>query len=194
LQGPGIGLKEVPSGKDLIAEMVDNAEFMDELKKKQAERDGVFVAHEQKLVYDRKSLFFIDADWQFRKAVVWLISWNWFERFITLVILVNSVMLAMIDYGDRIYGPTYVSTRNNQLAKVDLVFSCIFIAEATLKIIGMGFVVHRHSYLRDPWHWLDFFVVSVSIVNFLPNVNSPGLKAMRTFRILRPLRTINAIP
>jgi len=131
---------------------------------------------------------------KFRKAVVWLIEWRWFDRFITSVILLNSVMLAMTDYKDRIYGPDYVSKINAQLEFVDLAFTAIFIFESVSKILGMGFVFHTKSYLRDPWNWLDFFVVCVSLVNFVPNVNSGGLKALRTFRILRPLRTINAIP
>jgi hypothetical protein len=81
-----------------------------------------------------------------------------------------------------------------KLGYVDLAFTSIFIGECVCKITGMGFVWHRNSYLRDVWNWLDFFVVCISIVNFIPNVNSGGLKALRTFRILRPLRTINAIP
>lgn len=97
----------------------------------------------------------------------------------------------MTDYKGRLYGDDYVSSLNNQLEKVDLVFTAIFIFECVVKILGMGFVVHKNSYLRDGWNWLDFFVVLVSLVNFVPNIDSGGLKALRTFRILRPLRTIN---
>jgi hypothetical protein len=153
-----------------------------------------FLVHNKEVIYDRKSMFCIDAEWRIRYAFVWLIEWNWFDRFITGVILLNSVMLAMTDYKDRIYGKDYVPPMADELEKVDLVFTSIFIFECVCKIIGMGFAVHRNSYLRDAWNWLDFFVVCVSLVNFLPNVNSGGLKALRTFRILRPLRTINAIP
>jgi hypothetical protein len=167
---------------------------VDVLKAEKERRNGKFRVHGKTVVYERKSLFFLDSDFKLRKGIVWLIEWNWFDRFITAVILGNSVMLAMTDYKERIYGPTYVSNINNQLEKVDLAFTAIFIFECLAKILGMGFVMHRNSYLRDPWNWLDFFVVCVSLVNFLPNVNSGGLKALRTFRILRPLRTINAIP
>lgn len=103
-------------------------------------------------------------------------------------------MLAITDYKDRLYGDTYVSKINGELAYLDHAFTIIFIIECVSKILGMGFVVHKNSYLRDPWNYLDFFVVLVSLVNYIPNVNSGGLKALRTFRILRPLRTINAVP
>jgi len=33
-----------------------------------------------------------------------------------------------------------------------------------MKIIAMGFIIHKNSYLRDTWNWLDFIVVVVGIV------------------------------
>lgn len=68
----------------------------------------------------------------------------------------------------------------------------IFIFEATLKILAMGFVMHKRSYLRDPWNILDFMVVIISLISLIPNV--PNLKSLRTLRVLRPLRSINAVP
>ena len=126
--------------------------------------------------------------------MAWFIKWQWFDRFIILIILANSVMLCLEDNNDRLLGPDYWSTLNYQLGKVDLVFTIIFILECICKIIGMGFIFHNKSYLRDSWNWLDFFVVCISLLNFMPNVNSGGLKALRTFRILRPLRTVNRMP
>ena len=64
--------------------------------------------------------------------------------------------------------------------------------EAVLKIIGMGFVTHKNSYMREGWNILDFIVVIVSLVEFFPNV--PSLTSLRVLRVLRPLRSINAIP
>lgn len=61
-----------------------------------------------------------------------------------------------------------------------------------MKIIGMGFVSHKNSYMREGWNILDFLVVWVSFVEFFPNV--PSLKSLRVLRVLRPLRSINAIP
>jgi hypothetical protein len=66
--------------------------------------------------------------------------------------------------------------------------------ECAFKLVAMGFIKHRSSYLRDGWNWLDFFVVCVSIFDFFPNTKSNGLKVFRMFRILRPLRSINTMP
>ena len=156
--------------------------------------EGVFEVHGKTVRYDRRSLFCFDRSFAMRKGLVWFIEWKWFDNFITLVILLNSIMLAAQDYQGRLEGEDYVSVRNNELEKVDLVFTVIFILECVLKIIGMGFIVHKNSYLHDPWNWLDFFVVCISIAGFFPSAENEGLKALRTFRILRPLRSINAMP
>jgi len=64
-----------------------------------------------------------------------------------------------------------------------------------LKVIAMGFVLHRKSYLRDIWNWLDLLVVLLGIAGFLPRINSnSNLKALRTFRVLRPLRSMKSVP
>ena len=71
----------------------------------------------------------------------------------------------------------------------------IFIFECVVKVISMGFCVHKLSYLREPFNCLDFFIVIVSVIGFLPlKGGSDSLKSLRTFRILRPLRSINRMP
>ena len=77
-------------------------------------------------------------------------------------------------------------------------FSIFFMVECLLKIMAMGFILHKTSYIRgDKWNWLDFFIVIVSIPDLLPDADKLGrfssLKIIRTFRILRPLRSINKI-
>ena len=38
-------------------------------------------------------------------------------------------------------------------------FAAAYTMEMMLKILAMGFVLHRYAYLRDPWNRLDFTVV-----------------------------------
>ena len=107
----------------------------------------------------------------------------------------NSVMLACNDYNERLYGVDYVSIRNLNIVVVDTAFSIIFLLECVLKILGMGFFMHKKAYLRDTWNWLDFFVVTISVVCWMPGAEgNKSLKSLRTFRILRPLRSINSMP
>ena len=83
---------------------------------------GVFYPHGQRLLRDKRSLFIFDRSWAIRKAFVWFVDWCWFDRFITFVILLNSLVLAFTDYQERI-EPTYISPINEFFAKVDVVFS-----------------------------------------------------------------------
>lgn len=58
----------------------------------------------------------------------------------------------------------------------------------------MGFVVHKNSYLRDYWNWLDFLVVCIGFIELFPIIPAANLKSLRTLRVLRPLKSINAFP
>jgi len=75
----------------------------------------------------------------------------------------------MKDYDDRIKGKCYESAWNNVLEQIGLGLSVIFMIECILKNIALGFCLHAESYLRSSWNWLDFFVVIVSILDFIPN-------------------------
>lgn len=104
------------------------------------------------------------------------------------IIASNSILLAMNDYTD-VDG---TSAWNIWLGNFDRGFTVLFVVEAILKIAAFGFIIHKRSYLRDPWNILDFLVVIIGLVSLLPSV--PNLKSLRTMRVLRPLRSINAIP
>jgi len=103
-------------------------------------------------------------------------------------------MLGLADNDDRLLGTDHKSWGNALLDKIGYGLSAIFFLEAVFKIIAMGFVVHNQSYLRDPWNWLDFFVVCVSVIDVIPiGIEAGFLKIIRTVRILRPLRSINKV-
>jgi hypothetical protein len=61
----------------------------------------------------------------------------------------------MFDYSDR-----NSRGQNNKLIDIfSMCFSIVYTIEAILRIIALGFVVHKKSYLRDPWNLIDFIVV-----------------------------------
>ena len=144
--------------------------------------------------FSKTSLFCLTDSNVIRKMFVWLATWKWFDYFITLAIILNSFMLASTDYQNRL-EPDYESTWTPTQEKIDLGFSIVFIFECFVKIVAMGFVFHKFSYLREAWNCLDFFIVLVSIIGLLPiEGGASSLKILRTFRILRPLRSINKLP
>lgn len=79
------------------------------------------------------------------------------------------------------------------LTYIDYVITAIFVLECVLKILVFGFIVNgRDSYLRNGWNCIDFFIVIVALISLtFSGVDLGFLRAMRTIRILRPLRVIS---
>jgi hypothetical protein len=71
------------------------------------------------------------------------------------MIFVNSVAMALYDYSDRDSLTTY----NQIIDKMNMIFTLIYTGEAILKIIALGFVLHKNSYLREAWNCIDLIVV-----------------------------------
>ena len=116
----------------------------------------------------------------------------WFEHFITLCILVNSVLLASRNYSGK-FDPDFESEWNGKIDTFDTCFTFIYLFECVGKIIVMGFRGHKHAYLSDTWNKLDFVIVLISLLNFIPGLNPGFLKALRAARVLRPLKSISKL-
>eukprot|EP01135_Chromosphaera_perkinsii_P008377 Nk52_evm2s1315 gene=Nk52_evmTU2s1315 len=112
----------------------------------------------------------------FRKLCISTVLHEYFDWLIVLTILTNCVFLAM----------------NNPPEVAEFVFTGIFTLEMILKIVSYGFVQHKGSYLRDSWNRLDFAVVLLGYLAFIPGVGNWSF--VRTIRVLRALRAITVIP
>ncbi|XP_028975437.2 sodium channel protein type 4 subunit alpha A [Esox lucius] len=101
------------------------------------------------------------------------------HSFIMITILSNCFFMTMSD------PPSWSKT-------VEYVFTGIYTFEASCKVLSRGFVVGPFTFLRDPWNWLDFMVISMAYVTEF--VDLGNVSALRTFRVLRALKTITVIP
>lgn len=101
---------------------------------------GFFTAHGEEYVFDKRSLWLFPATWKLRKLIVWIIVWPWFDYFILVCILANSINLALYDFSRNKTKSIQGSTTNDYL---EIGFSFVFFVEAVLKIIGMGFMFHK---------------------------------------------------
>uniref|UniRef100_A0A0K0DND5 Ion_trans domain-containing protein n=1 Tax=Angiostrongylus cantonensis TaxID=6313 RepID=A0A0K0DND5_ANGCA len=129
-----------------------------------------------------------------RSWALTLVMSPWFDRVTMFVILINCITLGMYRPCDD--GPDCSTYRCNILALIDHAIFAYFSAEMVIKIIALGFTGPA-AYLSDTWNRLDFFIVMAGIAEFLlqeylgGNIN---LTAIRTVRVLRPLRAVNRIP
>uniref|UniRef100_A0A8C6L8Y1 Sodium channel protein n=1 Tax=Nothobranchius furzeri TaxID=105023 RepID=A0A8C6L8Y1_NOTFU len=75
---------------------------------------------------------------------------------------------------------------------VEYTFTGIYTFESLIKILARGFCVGKFTFLQDPWNWLDFSVILMAYVTEF--VDLGNVSALRTFRVLRALKTISVIP
>lgn len=115
-----------------------------------------------------------------------IISHWLFEYCSLMVIIANSIVLALED-------PTNPGSNSTGfLATLDVVFLVLYTLEMVLKILGLGFILNKGSYLRDSWNILDFIIVLSAYLQLLIS-SGANLSVLRSFRVLRPLRTISGI-
>lgn len=72
------------------------------------------------------------------------------------------------------------------------IFLAIYTAEMVIKSIAKGFVLNKYTYLRNPWNWLDFVVITSGYATIGMEVGN--LAGLRTFRVLRALKTVSIMP
>jgi hypothetical protein len=114
-----------------------------------------------------------------------IITSKTFETISVIVILLNSLSLAIED-------PT--SSEQTVIQDIiDRVFLSLYTIEMILKILGMGFIFNDNSYLRDGWNLIDFIVVIFGYIQLFIQGTEIKLGGLRTFRVLRPLRSIQRI-
>uniref|UniRef100_A0A8B9SFU0 Sodium channel protein n=1 Tax=Apteryx owenii TaxID=8824 RepID=A0A8B9SFU0_APTOW len=102
-----------------------------------------------------------------------------FSMFIMITILTNCVFMTLSN------PPAW--SKN-----VEYTFTGIYTFESLIKILSRGFCIDNFTFLRDPWNWLDFMVISMAYITEF--VDLGNISALRTFRVLRALKTITVIP
>lgn len=152
---------------------------------------AVFRFHSNVFYYDKKSLFLFDGKNILRRWIVWLVEWYAFKVFILSTVLANSILLASHNYEYRINPHRSQRTELEKIASK--VFISIFLLEFILKVIAMGFVLKKHSYMRSGWNILDLICLITAILEQI-FTDLDGFMMLRMLRFLRPLRSIKAIP
>lgn len=135
-----------------------------------------------------KSLFLFASNNRFRIFLKAVVQNKYFDDFIYHMIALNSLLLAL-DTPELTDG---YQTKTIQLMLT--IISIIFIIEATLKIIVMGFFWGKGTFLKDSWNILDFIIVLASILNWLLEYFvQTDIKFVRAFRALRGLRPLRVV-
>ncbi|XP_034442099.1 sodium channel, voltage gated, type VIII, alpha subunit b isoform X2 [Hippoglossus hippoglossus] len=114
-----------------------------------------------------------------RRIAIKILIHSLFSMIIMCTILTNCIFMTFSD------PPEWSK-------QVEYTFTGIYTFESLTKIVARGFCIDGFTFLRDPWNWLDFMVISMAYITEF--VNLGNVSALRTFRVLRALKTISVIP
>uniref|UniRef100_A0A8C1WBL3 Voltage-dependent T-type calcium channel subunit alpha n=1 Tax=Cyprinus carpio TaxID=7962 RepID=A0A8C1WBL3_CYPCA len=115
---------------------------------------------------------------------------TWFERVSMLVILLNCVTLGMFQPCQDLECH---SDRCSILQAFDDFIFAFFAVEMVVKMVALG-VFGPKCYLGDTWNRLDLFIVMAGMLEYSLDGHNVSFSAIRTVRVLRPLRAINRVP
>ncbi|KAI4899956.1 hypothetical protein NFI96_017448 [Prochilodus magdalenae] len=115
---------------------------------------------------------------------------TWFERVSMLVILLNCVTLGMFQPCQDLECH---SERCSILQAFDDFIFAFFAVEMVVKMVALG-VFGPKCYLGDTWNRLDLFIVMAGMLEYSLDGHNVSFSAIRTVRVLRPLRAINRVP
>ncbi|XP_060696517.1 voltage-dependent T-type calcium channel subunit alpha-1H [Hemiscyllium ocellatum] len=107
-----------------------------------------------------------------------------------LVILLNCVTLGMFQPCEDVECK---SERCTILKAFDDFIFAFFAVEMVTKMVALG-IFGQKCYLGDTWNRLDFFIVMAGMLEYSLDGHNASLSAIRTVRVLRPLRAINRVP
>uniref|UniRef100_A0A452DTN0 Voltage-dependent N-type calcium channel subunit alpha n=1 Tax=Capra hircus TaxID=9925 RepID=A0A452DTN0_CAPHI len=134
-----------------------------------------------------RSLFVFSEDNVVRKYAKRITEWP-YPYMILATIIANCIVLALEQHlpdGDK-------TPMSERLDDTEPYFIGIFCFEAGIKIVALGFALHKGSYLRNGWNVMDFVVVLTGI---LATAGTDfDLRTLRAVRVLRPLKLVSGIP
>ncbi|XP_067359706.1 sodium channel, voltage gated, type VIII, alpha subunit b isoform X4 [Channa argus] len=125
------------------------------------------------------SLYILSPFNLLRRIAIKILIHSLFSMIIMCTILTNCIFMTFSD------PPEWSK-------QVEYTFTGIYTFESLTKIVARGFAIDDFTFLRDPWNWLDFMVISMAYITEF--VNLGNVSALRTFRVLRALKTISVIP
>ncbi len=141
------------------------------------------------------SLYILSQTNTLRIACKKMIASYWFDGCVILVIFVSTV---------RIIADTFIHDKHIAILAfdiIDLVTYIFFYLEFIAKVIALGFVEERGTYLSDNWNTVDFFIIILSMVDLQTlsahftheHFTGSRLAFFRVFRVLRALRPLRFI-
>jgi Ion transport protein len=133
------------------------------------------------------SFWFLTRENWLRRMCLYIYNLAHYEDISNFMVVFSTILLTIDNPLD---DP--LSNKQFVLVILDYITTAVFTFESLIKMVIFGLLLNgKTSYFREPWNFLDFFVVLVSLLSYLPlGFDIKFYKSMRLLRILRPLRMI----
>ncbi|KAK7823215.1 hypothetical protein U0070_027422, partial [Myodes glareolus] len=138
---------------------------------------------------DSWSAYIFPPQSRFRLLCHRIITHKMFDHVVLVIIFLNCITIAMerpkIDphSAERIF-----------LTLSNYIFTAVFLAEMTVKVVALGWCFGEQAYLRSSWNVLDGLLVLISVIDILVSmVSDSGTKILGMLRVLRLLRTLRPL-
>uniref|UniRef100_T1JEU7 Sodium channel protein n=1 Tax=Strigamia maritima TaxID=126957 RepID=T1JEU7_STRMM len=127
-----------------------------------------------------KALWLMDPFHPVRRIAIYVLVHPIFSMVVITTILINCILMTQ---------PTSPFAEDSENY-----FTAIYTFESVTKMLARGFILDKFTYLRDPWNWLDFAVIALAYVTMSLGEVLGNLAVLRTFRVLRALKTVAIVP
>uniref|UniRef100_H3DNA2 Calcium voltage-gated channel subunit alpha1 Ib n=1 Tax=Tetraodon nigroviridis TaxID=99883 RepID=H3DNA2_TETNG len=140
------------------------------------------------------SVYLFSPQNKFRLLCQSIIAHKLFDYVVLVFIFLNCITVAL-ERPKILQG----SVERVFLTISNYIFTTIFVAEMTVKVVSMGLYLGEKAYLRSSWNILDGFLVFVSLIDIVVSMAGGAkilgvLRVLRLLRTLRPLRVISRAP
>jgi len=196
-------IRETAEALAKAAERGDHAPDSRMIKAVSGVQTGTSKAKRYQAVADEaeRVLFFLLPQHPVRKFFVWLGASVYFDTLIVCGIITSCVFLIIeppytdiTDYPDQI-EPESPLVSFYTMDALTRFFTCFFLVELVCRVMGQGFLLTRHAYLKDGWNRIDAIVVMFSVIELSGVLEGSSLaRVVRMTRALKPLRLVKRNP
>ena len=141
--------------------------------------------------FQSNSLYIFKPSNRLRKICFRIADDKRFE-WVVLMCIICSSLIMVFETPENMERASF--SRNMDI--MDYIFTAVFTLEMLMKWIALG-VYNRdaHCYLKNPWNILDGVIVVISLIGLgiQAAIDVGWVRALRTLRILRPLRLLGRV-
>lgn len=118
-----------------------------------------------------------------------------------VIIILNSILMFLYNYSINICNTNTVNREeclvkyekdielDQLLDKINIGFLLIYLLEFVIKVLAMGFIFEKATYLREPSNFLDFLINLFALLNYFYKDVFFRTFSLKLFRLLIPFKS-----